>query len=120
MQLEPDYDKCVSKFDGKLNAGLALSDRTFIRHVIFFSAADENDVERIVDGLSLLKSIPHASMFEVVQNSGVDQLSSEVDVIVYAEFVDAAALEAYKAHPIYQQAIDIVRPLREMRIAADF
>jgi hypothetical protein len=88
--------------------------------VVFFSAAGKNDVEHIVDGLSLLRNIPHASVFEVVRNSRVDELSSEVDVIVYAEFVDDAALQAYKAHPIYQQAIDVVRPLREMRIAADF
>lgn len=106
--------------DIKLIVGFALSNRTFIRHVVFFSAADESDVERIVAGLSLLRNIPHASVFEVVRNSRVDQLSDEVDVVVYAEFVDDTALQAYKAHPIYQQAIDIVRPLREMRIAADF
>lgn len=78
------------------------------------------DVRRIVDGLSLLKNIPHALVFEVVQNRRVDTLSGEVDVVVYAEFADDAALQAYKTHPIYQQAIDIVRPLRELRIAADF
>ena len=88
--------------------------------MVLFSAVDKNDVERIVDGLSLLRKIPQASVFEVVKNSRVDELSGEVDVIVYAEFVDDAALQAYKAHPIYQQAIDVVRPLREMRIAADF
>ncbi|MEM9575885.1 MAG: Dabb family protein [Pseudomonadota bacterium] len=97
-----------------------MTDRTFIRHVVFFSAADKNDVERITNGLSLLGSIPHASVFEVTRNRRVDALSGEVDVIVYAEFADDEALQAYKAHPIYQQAIDVVRPLREMRIAADF
>jgi quinol monooxygenase YgiN len=40
--------------------------------------------------------------------------------VVYGEFEDAAALAAYKAHPAYQASIDIVRPIREMRIAADF
>lgn len=97
-----------------------MSDRTFIRHVVFFSATDKKDVERIVAGLSLLKQIPHAVTLEVVQNSRVDALSGEVDVVVYGEFADDAALQAYKAHPIYQQSIDVVRPLREMRIAADF
>ena len=33
---------------------------------------------------------------------------------------DAEALAAYKAHPIYQESIDIVRPLRDMRVPADF
>jgi hypothetical protein len=97
-----------------------MSDRTFIRHVVLFSAKDQGDVARIVDGLSMLKNIPHASVFEVVQNHRVDALSGEIDVVVYAEFADDAALQAYKAHQIYQDAIAIVRPLRDMRIAADF
>lgn len=97
-----------------------MSQRSFIRHVVLFSAKDQADVARIRDGLSMLKDIPHASVFEVVQNNRVDALSGEIDVVVYAEFVDDAALQAYKAHPIYQQAIEVVRPLRDLRIAADF
>lgn len=96
------------------------SDRNFIRHVVLFSAKDKQDVKRIVEGLSLLAQIPHSSTFEVVENSGVDALSREIDVVVYAEFADAGALAAYKAHPIYQESIDRVRPLRDLRIAADF
>ncbi len=97
-----------------------MKDRSFIRHVVLFSAKDKADVTRIVDGLSMLADIPHASVFEVVQNSQVDALSGEIDVVVYAEFVDDAALQAYKSHQLYQDAIAVVRPLREMRIAADF
>ena len=97
-----------------------MSDRSFIRHVVLFSAKDKADVTRIVDGLSMLADIPHASVFEVVQNSRVDALSGEIDVVVNAEFVDDAALHAYKSHQIYQDAIAVVRPMREMRIAADF
>lgn len=85
-----------------------------------FSAKDHADVTRIHDGLSMLADIPHASVFEVVQNRRDDALSGEIDVVVYAEFTDDAALQAYKAHPLYQKAIDVVRPLRDMRIAADF
>jgi len=88
--------------------------------VVLFSAKDQADVTRIRDGLSMLADIPYASVFEVVQNTRVDALSGEIDVVVYAEFEDDAAMQAYKAHPIYQKAIDVVRPLREMRIAADF
>jgi hypothetical protein len=39
--------------------------------------------------------------------------------VVYAEFADDAALAAYKAHPTYAEATRRVRPLREMRFAAD-
>jgi hypothetical protein len=91
-----------------------------IRHIVFFTARDPADLDRIVEGLELLGQIPHSEHFEVVQNSKVDQFGNDVDVIVYAEFADEAALTAYKAHPIYAEATRRVRPLRELRYAADF
>jgi len=91
-----------------------------LRHVVFFSAKDKADLPEIVVGLELLAGIPDASLFEVRQNTQSDTLSSEVDVIVYAEFESAKALAAYKAHPLYEASIQAVRPLRDMRIAADF
>ncbi|EIM75363.1 stress responsive alpha-beta barrel [Nitratireductor aquibiodomus RA22] len=91
-----------------------------IRHIVFFSARDEADVERIAEGLRMLADIPHSDFFEVGINRKVDQIGTEVDVIVYAEFRDEAALAAYKADPIYEACTARVRPLREMRIAADF
>ena len=72
-----------------------------------------------MEGLRTLQGIPGAPVLEVSRNLRADQLSGEVDVVVYAEFPDQAALDAYKAHPLYQQSIALVRPLREMRVAAD-
>lgn len=97
-----------------------MADRTHIRHVVFFSAKDQADLPRIMEGLKLLADIPHAEVFEVRRNTRDDALSNEVDVVVYAEFGSQEHLTAYKAHPLYQEAIDIVRPLRDLRIAADF
>jgi hypothetical protein len=91
-----------------------------IRHIVFFTAKDPADLPRIVEGLELLGQIPHSEHFEVVRNSKVDQFGNDVDVIVYAEFADEAALAAYKAHPVYAEATRRVRPLREIRYAADF
>lgn len=68
----------------------------------------------------MLRDIPHSLTFEVSENKNVDALSGEVDVIVYAEFKDDEALKAYKSHQLYQDSIAVVRPLRELRIAADF
>lgn len=68
----------------------------------------------------MLKDIPTVSYFEVSRNRNEDRYANEVDVIVYAEFEDAAALEAYRAHPIYQKCVEVVRPLRDLRVAADF
>ncbi|MGY9048303.1 MAG: Dabb family protein [Rhodobacterales bacterium] len=96
-----------------------MTQRPTLRHIVFFSAKDKADIHKIVEGLSLLAQIPHSSFFEVQRNTQSDQLSSEVDVVVYAEFESEEAMEAYKADPIYQQSIDLVRPLRDLRIAAD-
>lgn len=91
-----------------------------IRHIVFFTAKAGENVDAICEGLELLGTIPHSQHFEVSRNSKVDQISNEVDVVVYAEFADAAGLAAYKAHPIYAEATLRVRPLRELRLSADF
>ncbi len=91
-----------------------------IRHIVFFSAAEGNDVERVRTGLMELARIPHSQFFEVALNSKVDPLSDEIDVVVYAEFADQAALAAYKAHPLYAETTAKVKPLRELRFSVDF
>ncbi|WP_147105310.1 Dabb family protein [Tateyamaria sp. syn59] len=96
-----------------------MSDAERLRHVVFFRARNRADVDRVYDGLSILEANPHADVISVRRNTHSDALSDEVDVVVYAEFRDGQALADYKAHPLYQQSIDIVRPLRDMRVAAD-
>lgn len=90
-----------------------------IRHIVFFTARPTSSIESICEGLARLGTIPHARHFQVTRNSKVDQISNEVDVVVYAEFADAAALAAYKAHPTYEETTRLVRPLRELRLSAD-
>ena len=92
-----------------------------IRHIVFFSAKNPADKEAIYEGLSTLGTIPHSIHFEVGRNMLVDTISpGGPDFIVYGEFADEAQLAAYKAHPTYAQATALVRPLRELRMAADF
>ena len=91
-----------------------------IRHIVFFRAKDPADREAIFQGLSLLTGIPDKLRLEVSRNMLVDAISPDgPDFVVYGEFADAAQLAAYKAHPLYLRSISIVRPLRDMRIAAD-
>ncbi len=90
-----------------------------IRHIVFFSARNKEDVGAIVEGLKRLAEIPHSTVFEVMQNSKTDPISDEIDVVVYGEFKDAESLAAYKADPIYSETTSVVRPLRELRISAD-
>ncbi len=91
-----------------------------IRHIVFFTVPNEADREAVRAGLSILTDIPHAKCVEIGDNVKKDHFGNEVDFVVYAEFEDEAAMAAYKAHPNYQTSIDLVRPIRDLRIAADF
>ena len=91
-----------------------------IRHVVFFSVPDPADRDAVEAGLKLLERNPHALRLEVRRNLKRDLFANDVDFVVYGEFADAAALDAYKAHPTYGESIALVRPKREIRIAADF
>lgn len=90
-----------------------------IRHIVFFSVKPDHDVETVRDGLMALGAIPYSSHFEVTLNSKVDPMCDRIDLVVYAEFPDAAALAAYKAHPTYAETTRKVRPMRELRFSAD-
>jgi hypothetical protein len=90
-----------------------------IRHIVFFTAKAEH-LEEVKAGLSILTAIPYARMLEIGTNMKTDQLGTEIDLVVYGEFDDEAALAAYKTHPDYQRSIERVRPIRQLRIAADF
>ena len=90
-----------------------------LRHVVFFSARNRADVERLYEGLLLLTLIPHGRV-EIGRNLALDPLSAPVDLVVYGEFADESELARYKAHPTYAASIAIARPLRELRVVADF
>ena len=88
---------------------------------MLFTAREEQHKQTILDGLSLLKGIPDCLHLEVGTNTRHDPVSEiSPDFIVYAEFASDEQLAAFKRHELYQASIDIVRPLREKRIAADF
>ncbi|MGN8544660.1 Dabb family protein [Bradyrhizobium sp. C9] len=91
-----------------------------IRHIVFFTAKDKADIDRIVEGLSILTSIPYARRLEIARNRKSNQLGDEIDVVVYGEFDSETELAAYKTHDLYREAIRCVRPLRELRFAADY
>ncbi|PBC09588.1 Dabb family protein [Mesorhizobium sp. WSM3859] len=90
-----------------------------IRHIVFFSVRRKEDVEAVRSGLLALGRIPHSKHFEVTLNTKVDLFSNAIDVVVYAEFEDEAALAAYRAHPIYADTTSKVKPMRELRYSAD-
>lgn len=91
-----------------------------IRHIVLFSARSPADLDAVVEGLSLLTAIPHARRLEIARNAKTDPFGNEIDVIVYGEFDDEAALAAYKSHPLYYRSIERVKPIRELRFAAHY
>lgn len=90
-----------------------------IRHMVFFTVKDSADLDAAEIGLKRLEQVPEADLLQVRRNLQRDQLGNEVDLVVYGEFADADKLFAFKAHPLYEEAIALVRPLRDLRIAAD-
>ena len=91
-----------------------------LHHVVLFSAKKPEDAETIFQGLKILEGIPHSEKLVVTKNIKRDQISAEIDVVVFGLFKDKAQLADYKAHPLYQESIDRVRPLRDTRAVADF
>lgn len=91
-----------------------------IRHIVLFTAKDQANIDQIVEGLSLLTGIPHARRLEVACNRKSDHFGNDIDVVVYGEFDSERELLAFKAHDLYQESIKRVRPLRELRFAADY
>lgn len=90
-----------------------------IRHIVFFSVKREEEIELVRTGLLNLGKIPHSSHFEVSVNTKVDPFCDRIDLVVYAEFEDDAALAAFKAHPVYAETTATVRPQRDLRFSAD-
>jgi hypothetical protein len=91
-----------------------------IKHVVFFTARKVDDIDAVYDGLKILETIPCDGTVRIHRNLKIDQIENLVDVIVDCDFKDIKAMQDYKSHPTYQKSIDLVRPLRDMRIAADF
>lgn len=91
-----------------------------IRHIVAFSALKENDIPKIKKGLEMLGNIPGVINFSVNDNLKLDKGSSEMDVVLYCEFVSQRALDDFKKHRIYDECIQVVRPLRDKRVVLDF
>lgn len=91
-----------------------------IRHIVAFSAKDPKDIPTIKAGLARMREIPGVRVLEVADNAKHDMLSKEMDVVLYSEFDSWADLAAYQDHPLYQEAIDVVRPLRDQRVVLDY
>jgi quinol monooxygenase YgiN len=90
-----------------------------IRHIVFFTLKNPAEKDGVIRKLERLGDIPGSTLFEVKANTKSDLYGNDVDIVVYAEFPSMAAMKAYKKHPTYNETTAAVRPLRELRFAAD-
>ena len=52
--------------------------------------------------------------------SGPNVAGEDWDLALYTEFINAAALAAYKAHPLHEAVVAKVKPMRAARAEVDF
>jgi len=90
-----------------------------IRHIVLFSLKDPAQTADVMAKLGRLGTIPGSTLFSVTPNTKSDLFGNEIDIVVYSEFPDLDALKAYKKHPTYMEVTSVVRPMRELRFAAD-
>lgn len=90
-----------------------------IRHIVAFSAKP-GAVKEVMDGLAMLANIPGVHNFSVSKNLKLDSGSHDMDVVLYAEFINEEDLESFKHHAIYEKCTQAVRPLRNQRMVLDF
>jgi len=79
-------------------------------------AANAQEMKRRLDACAQL--VPGILAFEV--NLAQPGLEATCDVILYAEFTDAAALAAYGAHPTHQALIPFFKAVRTGRECMDY
>jgi hypothetical protein len=90
-----------------------------IRHIVFFTLKDPAQKADAIGKLERLGTIPGSTLFQVRANTKSDQIGNDIDVVVYSEFPSIEALKSYKKHPTYDEVTNTVRPMRELRFAAD-
>lgn len=94
-----------------------------LKHVVVWNIRDRS--RKAEDGAvvkaaleSVRGMIPGLVAIEVGLDAGYD--SGAVDVALYGEFTDRAALDRYQQHPLHLAAKDVVAPLLTDRRVVDW
>jgi quinol monooxygenase YgiN len=79
-------------------------------------AANAIELKRRLDACASL--VPAIHKFEVV--IAQPGLESTYDVVLYSEFEDKAALDAYTVHPTHKALVAFVTAVRDGRVCMDY
>ncbi len=94
-----------------------------VKHIILWKLKDEYNTDEVKAGIKqglegLMGKIPGLTEIKV-QTACLD--SSNVDVMLYSVFEDAASLKGYSVHPDHVEVADTkVRPFTATRSCIDF
>jgi quinol monooxygenase YgiN len=94
-----------------------------VKHIVMWRLRDKStkdaDAGRIKELLeSLTGRIPGLLKIEVGVNFIED--ANSADVVLYSEFIDAAALAGYQVHPLHLEVVPQVKALTVERRSADY
>jgi quinol monooxygenase YgiN len=94
-----------------------------LKHVVIWNLKDRSrkaeHVATIQAALAQMRgNIPGMVSVEFAADIGFDRQPR--DVVLYAEFTDAAALELYQDHPVHVAFKAVIGPLVQDRVAADW
>lgn len=79
-------------------------------------AANAREMKRRLDECANI--VPGMLVFEVALAQ--PDLEASYDVVLYSEFADRAALEAYVQHPTHQAVVPFIGAIREARQCMDY
>lgn len=89
-----------------------------IRHVVMWTLKDRASAPHFKACLDSCRDLSEGMLsYEV--GIRADGLEANVDVMLVAEFVDAAALATYQSHPQHKRVSAELGPLREARHVLD-
>lgn len=97
-----------------------------LKHIVMWKLKDQAEgLDRAANALEMKRRldacagiVPGMHTFEVTLAQ--PGLEATYDVVLYSEFADRAALEAYVAHPTHQAVVPFIGAIREARQCMDY
>jgi len=97
---------------------------TVLRHTVLFRYKPEvtpEQKQQVIEAFAALKNeIPTILRFEGGPNVEVEKLSDGFEHVFCVPFPDAAAGDAYLPHPAHARFVQLVGPLLDKALVADF
>jgi len=97
-----------------------------LKHIVMWKLKDEAEgADRAANALEMKRRldecaniVPGQLVFEVVLAQ--EGLEATYDVVLYSEFADRAALQAYIEHPVHKAVVPFIGAIREGRQCMDY